>query len=101
MIITDKVDISGAGFQAPDKTKEKAAGSQAAGTTGAMPEDQVSVSGQAKEIGKLQAAVNNMPDTRTDRVETVKNAVNAGTYNVSGETVAGKVLKEAVIDSII
>ncbi|MBF0558731.1 MAG: flagellar biosynthesis anti-sigma factor FlgM [Nitrospirae bacterium] len=99
MIITDKVDISGAGFQSPDKPKGKVSVGQTA--AGSMPEDQVLVSSQAKEIGKLQAAVNKLPDTRTDRVETVKNAVNAGTYNVKGEAVAGKVLKEAIIDSTI
>jgi negative regulator of flagellin synthesis FlgM len=99
MRITDKVDISGAaGFQSPEISKEKTSVGQNAG---AAPEDQVSVSNQAKEIGKLQAAVSQLPDIRTDRVDTVKSAVNAGTYNVKGEAVAGKVLKEAVIDSTI
>lgn len=99
MRITDKVDISGAaGFQSPEISKEKVSGGQNAGAT---PEDQVSVSDRAKEIGKLQAAVNQLPDIRADRVETVKNAVNAGTYNVNGEAVAGSVLKEAIVDSTI
>lgn len=99
MRITDKVDIAGAGgIQPSDKAREKDATSQTGGIT---PQDQVSVSGQAKEISRLQAEVSKLPDVRTDRVEDVKNAINTGTYNIRGETVAGKMLKEAVIDSVI
>jgi negative regulator of flagellin synthesis FlgM len=99
MKITDKIDIAGAGgMQTPDKTGAKVQGGKAGG---AMPEDQVVVSDQAKEIGRLQAEVSKIPDVRPDRVEDVKNAVNTGTYNIKGETVAGKILKEAVIDSTI
>ena len=98
MIIRDKVDIGGSGIQPADKSKGQRTGGQVGG---AVPQDQVLVSDRAKEIGRLQAEVSKIPDIRTDRVEDVKNAVNTGTYNVKGETVAGKVLKEAVIDSII
>jgi negative regulator of flagellin synthesis FlgM len=97
MIITDKVDIAGAGMQ-PEKVRGKASSGQKGEV---IPQDQVVVSDQAKEIGRLQASVSKLPDVRPDRVEDVKNAVNSGTYNVKGEAVAGKVLKEAVIDSII
>ncbi len=97
MRITDSVDIAGAGMQLPDKTKEKASGN----SSEIMPQDQVSVSGQAREIGRLQAEVSKLPDIRPDRVNDVQNAINTGTYNVRGETVAGKMLKEVVIDSII
>jgi len=98
MIITDKVDIGGSGLQPTDRTKGQSTGAQG---SGALPQDQVLVSEQAKEIGRLQAEVSKLPDVRTDRVGDVKNAINNGTYNVTGEAVAGKVLKEAVIDSII
>ncbi len=98
MRITDSVDIAGAGMQQPDKGKDKGS----AGRGGEiLPQDQVSVSGHAKEIGRLQTEVSKLPDVRADRVEEVKNAVNSGTYNVKGEAVAGKILKEAVIDSIV
>jgi len=98
MIITDKVEIAGAGMQPPEKGREKGPGGQAGEI---LPQDQVSVSGQAKEIGRLQADVSKLPDVRPDRVEDVKNAINTGTYNIKGESVAGKMLKEAVIDSIV
>ncbi|MGD0281730.1 MAG: flagellar biosynthesis anti-sigma factor FlgM [Dissulfurispiraceae bacterium] len=99
MKITDRIDIAGAGgMQTPDKTGAKVQGAQGGQVT---PGDQVEVSDQAKEMGRLQAAVSNLPDVRPDRVEDVKNAVNTGTYNIKGEAVAGKMLKEAVIDSTI
>ena len=98
MIITDKVDIGGAGIQPPDRTKGQSTGSQAGGIN---PQDKVLVSDQAKEIGRLQAEVSTIPDVRPDVVNDVKNAINNGTYNVNGEAVAGKVLKEALIDSTV
>ncbi|MGO9016488.1 MAG: flagellar biosynthesis anti-sigma factor FlgM [Dissulfurispiraceae bacterium] len=98
MIITDKVDISGSGIQPPDRTKGQGTGEQAGGVA---PQDKVLVSDQAKEIGRLQAEVSKLPDIRPDVVNEVKNAINNGTYNVKGEAVAGKVLKEALIDSVI
>jgi negative regulator of flagellin synthesis FlgM len=98
MIITDKVDIGGSGIQPTDRTKGQSTGGQ---VDGVVPQDQVLVSDQAREIGRLQAEVSKLPDVRTDRVEDVKNAINNGTYNVKGEAVAGKVLTEAVIDSVI
>ena len=98
MIITDKVDIGSSGIQPPDRTKGQSTGGQVGGVA---PQDKVLFSDQAKEIGRLQAEVSKLPDVRPDVVNDVKNAINNGTYNVKGEAVAGKVLKEAVIDSII
>jgi len=98
MIITDRVDIGGSGIQPTDRSKGQSTGGQVGGIG---PQDQVLVSDKAKEIGRLQAEVSKLPDVRTDRVGEVKNAINNGTYNVKGEAVAGKVLKEAVVDSVI
>ncbi|MBI3592379.1 MAG: flagellar biosynthesis anti-sigma factor FlgM [Nitrospirae bacterium] len=97
MRITDKVEVA-PGLQRPDKTREKETGAR---SEEVLSKDQVTVSESAKEIGRLQAEVSKVPEIRADRVEEVKNAVNAGTYNVKGEAVAGKLLKEAIIDSLI
>jgi negative regulator of flagellin synthesis FlgM len=61
----------------------------------------VSLSGTAKEIGRLQTAVSKLPDIRADRVEELQNAINSGTYNVKGDAVAGKLLNNAIIDKLI
>ncbi len=99
MRITDKADVGGVNFQKPEKTKDKASEGAAGEVT--SKDDQISLSGAAKEIGRLQAEVSKLPDVRTDRVEELKSAINSGTYNVKGDAVAGKLLKNAIIDKLI
>ncbi|HAK89956.1 MAG TPA: flagellar biosynthesis anti-sigma factor FlgM [Nitrospiraceae bacterium] len=97
MRITDRVEGVG-NVQKTDKAKEKATPERAEEV---VSKDQVTVSDRAKEIARLQLEVSKLPEVRTDRVEEVKNAINAGTYEVKGSEVAGKLLEEAVIDSLI
>lgn len=97
MRITDRLDVAGANLQKPDRAKGKAGEDKAE----VLSKDQVTVSESAKEIGRLQLEVSKVPEIREGRVDEIKNAINAGTYNVKGEAVAGKLLKEAVIDSIV
>ena len=99
MRITDKVDVGGVNFQKPEKTSGKASEEKSGEVT--SKDDQITLSGTAKEIGRLQTAVSKLPDIRADRVEELQNAINSGTYNVKGEAVAGKFLKNAIIDEHI
>lgn len=98
-IITDNVDINGMNTQKPDKAK----GKTSAGKTGDTGEavstgDQVTISDAAKKMGNLRAEVMKLPDVRTDQVEKLKSAVNSGTYNVKGEDVADKLLKDTIFE---
>lgn len=97
MIISDRIEIVGANLQKPDKAKGKAADEKQE----ILSKDQITVSESAKEMGRLQLEVSKVPEIRDDRVNEVKNAINAGTYNVKGEAVAGKLLREAIIDSTV
>lgn len=63
--------------------------------------DQITLSRGAGEISRLTAAVSDLPDVRTDKVETVRNALESGTYSVRGEMVADKLLKEVIFDAIV
>lgn len=63
--------------------------------------DRVQISPKAKDVQKIRAEVDSLPDIRTDRVEEAKKAIETGTYNIRGEKVADKIIKEGVIDSII
>ncbi len=80
----------------PEKTQGKASerGEEV------LTKDQVTVSETAKQISRLMVEVSNIPDIRTDKVEELKNAINSGTYEVKGSEVAGKILKEALIDKL-
>ena len=97
MKISDRYEIPGSNLQKPEKTTGKAERK----TEEALSRDQVTVSDRAKEIGRLRVEVSKTPEIRADRVDEVKNAINAGAYNVKGEAVAGKLVKEAIIDSLI
>ena len=102
MKITDKVTIGSINPQKPDKSKSKDKADswpadKGGETTSAVPQaDQVTLSDTARTIGRLQTAAMNIPDVRADEVERAKDAINSGNYNVKGEDVADRLLKEAV-----
>lgn len=57
--------------------------------------DGVMISNIGKEIQTAKQAVAAAPDIRTDITEPIRAAVNNGTYSVSGEKFADKLLKAA------
>lgn len=59
-------------------------------STGTM--DQVSFSSVAKDLQTAKAAVANTPDVRADKIADIKARLEAGTYQVSGEAFADKIL---------
>lgn len=56
--------------------------------------DQLHLSGRAKEMEEMQNVINQMPEIRIDKVETLKQSIKAGTYKVDSVLVAGKILEE-------
>lgn len=56
--------------------------------------DQVQISSTGLDIQAASAAVKGSADIRYDVVEPLKKAVSEGTYNVSGETFAEKLIKK-------
>jgi negative regulator of flagellin synthesis FlgM len=75
--------------KAPDRSEE------------VLTKDQVTLSEAAKTISRLMVEVSNIPDIRTDKVTELKNAINSSTYEVRGSEVAGKIIKEALIDKLV
>lgn len=65
-----------------------------------ITKDQVTVSDAAKNIARLMIEASNLPEIRADKVEELKNAINSGTYEVRGSELAGKLVKEALIDKL-
>lgn len=65
-----------------------------------LTKDQVTVSEAAKNIARLMVEVSNIPDIRADKVEELKSAINSGTYEIKGSEIAGKIIKEALIDKL-
>ncbi len=54
--------------------------------------DKVEISSLGKELQIAKQAVKNSPDVRTDKVEELKTKINNGTYEVSAESFADKLL---------
>ncbi|MBN1613663.1 MAG: flagellar biosynthesis anti-sigma factor FlgM [Deltaproteobacteria bacterium] len=64
----------------------------------AVPEEKVDLSTKAKDIQNLKSAVANLPDVREEKVQELRNRIESGKYNVSGEEIAEKMVGEALLD---
>ncbi|MGB9822404.1 MULTISPECIES: flagellar biosynthesis anti-sigma factor FlgM [Thermodesulfovibrio] len=80
---------------------EKSQGKNPERTEEVLTKDQVTVSEAAKNIARLMVEVSNIPDIRADKVDELKNTINSGTYEVKGSEIAGKMIKEALIDKLV
>jgi negative regulator of flagellin synthesis FlgM len=66
--------------------------------TAVRPEEKVDLSTQAKDIQQAKNALSAVPDIREGKVQEIKSQVNKGTYNVSAEKIAGKMVGESIVD---
>ena len=60
----------------------------------AKASDKVQISSLGMDMQVATKAVKGAPDIRFDKVEPLKKAINEGTYEVSGESFAEKLLKK-------
>jgi len=67
---------------------------KASKTNNAMPADMVDISSKSKQIADIMASINQLPEVRDNKVQEIKKSVDAGTYTVDPNKVAGKILKE-------
>ena len=61
-------------------------------TSGSEVKDQISFSSVGKDLQIAKSALPNVPDVREDKVKSLKQSIDAGTYSVSGEAFADKLL---------
>lgn len=52
----------------------------------------------ARDIQKAKVEVSKLPDVREEKVREIKDQVDKGTYNVSGQQIADKMVGESIID---
>jgi len=71
---------------------------QAAGSAAVKPEETVDLSTMARDIQQAKVEVSKVPDVREEKVQAIKDQVDNGTYNVSGEQIANKMVGESLID---
>lgn len=63
--------------------------------------DRLALSSEAKEIQRFRDLIKQLPDVRTDRVETIKESLAAGTYNVDPTAVAQQMIGSAFSDRLV
>jgi len=73
------------------KSKQKVGGN-------AAPEGKVNLSTEAGDIQQLRDAINQFSDIREDKVCRLKDQVDKGTYSVSGQKIAEKMVSESLLD---
>lgn len=99
MKISDVKDVNAQIVQQYQKNDSHAAGSdKRTVNSAAMMEEKVDLSTLAKDIQQAKKALSEVPDVREDKVQEIKNRIEKGTYNVSGEAIAGKMVGESIID---
>ena len=63
--------------------------------------ESVKLSTMARELQTAREVLKATPEVREEKVGQFKQEIEAGTYDMSGDKVAGKMLKESLIDSFI
>ena len=63
-----------------------------------VPEEKVDLSTKARDIQQIKSALAKLPEIREEKVQELKNVIEAGTYNVSGDKIAGKMVGESLLD---
>lgn len=69
-----------------------------AGSAAVKPEETVDLSTMARDIQQAKVEVSKVPDVREEKVQEIKAQVDNGTYNVSGEQIANKMVGESLVD---
>jgi negative regulator of flagellin synthesis FlgM len=80
----DKVDAT---QEQPEKQQTKA--------------DTVVLSDTAKKVQEAQKQIETIPDVREDKVAQLKEQVENGTYEMDEEKIAGKIIKDSLLNDLI
>ena len=82
-----------------NKTVRKA--EKTGGGSGPQRADEVTISREALSAQQVRKYLQEMPEVRTGRVLELQERIQSGTYDVSGEEIADKMLGRSIVDSII
>ncbi|WP_447973772.1 flagellar biosynthesis anti-sigma factor FlgM [Nitrospira sp. Kam-Ns4a] len=63
-------------------------------------EDQVAISQHARDIQRLKALAEAPDEPRAARVEQIRQAIEAGTYQVSSQAVAEAIIRNVLADAV-
>ena len=81
--------------QRTDSVRPSGVGSTASANSAARTvSDHVDVSAAAKEIGQLVERAKSLPGIRQERVDALRELIEAGQYEVSSQTIADAILRD-------
>ncbi len=83
------------GIQEPSSTNSK----QSVPKTGAK--DQVHISEQAKEIQRIQSLAKEPDQSRSERINRIRQSIDSGTYDVSGRKVGDAIIKHTLTEAVL
>jgi negative regulator of flagellin synthesis FlgM len=83
------------GVQEAERTPESR------GRSSAVDRDRVQISDQAKEIQRIKALAQEPDHLRAERVERLRQTIDAGTYNVMGRVVGDALIRHVLTDSVL
>ena len=63
--------------------------------------DEVHVSGRAKELQRIHALGKEPDQARSERIDRIQQAIESGTYDVSGRKVGDAILKQVLTDAAL
>ena len=69
------------------------------GTSSTGSTEHIVISSKAKDIQKATEAMNAAPDIRIEKVDRIKEQIANGSYSVSSEQLAEKILENIITDS--
>lgn len=61
---------------------------------GQRPIDRIDISSRGKEVASLMTSIGSLPEVREEKVQALKEAIEAGTYKIDPIKVAEKMLSE-------
>lgn len=76
---------------APENKPEKAA----------VKSDTVVISDAARRVQEARRQLDEIPDVREDKVAQLRNQVQNGTYEIDAEKIAGKMIKEGLLNDAL
>lgn len=79
---------------------QKGSSAQASNSQSAVI-DKVELSGASEEVAKLTDKAKATSTNRAEKIQTVKEAIQSGTYNVEGKLVARAMLREHILDEAL
>ncbi len=80
---------------------KKARKSTEVASVATVPTDKVQLSKGSKDVQKMKEILNQTPEMRMEMIESLKKEINAGTYKVDSQEIAGRMLDDLLSSEIL